>query len=37
MSYAGAKNIDEFHDKAVVGIQSSAGYEEGKAISSSWS
>jgi IMP dehydrogenase len=36
MSYAGAKNIEEFHESAVVGIQSSAGYQEGQAIETSW-
>ncbi len=36
MSYAGAVSLEDFFDKAVVGIQSAAGYEEGKAVSSSW-
>jgi IMP dehydrogenase len=37
MTYAGARSIDEFHDKAIVGLQSSAGFTEGKALDSSWS
>ncbi|MBC7868673.1 GuaB1 family IMP dehydrogenase-related protein [Candidatus Saccharibacteria bacterium] len=37
MTYAGARNIDEFHKKAIVGIQSNAGFAEGKALDSSWS
>jgi IMP dehydrogenase len=36
MSYAGARNIKEFQEKAVVGIQSSAGYQEGKALETNW-
>ena len=36
MSYAGATSLEDFYDKAIVGIQSAAGYEEGKAVSSSW-
>jgi IMP dehydrogenase len=36
MSYVGARNIDEFYEKAVVGIQSPAGYDEGKPLVSSW-
>jgi IMP dehydrogenase len=35
-SYAGAPNLRSFHDRAVVGIQSAAGYEEGKALPVSW-
>jgi IMP dehydrogenase len=36
MSYAGARNILEFQEKAVIGIQSSAGYQEGRAVESNW-
>lgn len=36
-TYAGAGNLAEFHEKAVVGIQSPSGYEEGRPLSSSWS
>ncbi|MEC5150839.1 GuaB1 family IMP dehydrogenase-related protein [Cryobacterium sp. GrIS_2_6] len=35
-SYAGATNLDEFHERSLVGIQSAAGYEEGKALPVSW-
>jgi IMP dehydrogenase len=36
-TYAGAANLTEFHEKAVVGVQSPSGYEEGRPLSSSWS
>lgn len=36
MTYAGAKNLAEFHERAVVGIQSAAGYDEGRPVASSW-
>lgn len=36
MSYAGARNIPEFWEKAVLGIQSSAGYQEGRAVETNW-
>jgi IMP dehydrogenase len=35
-TYAGARSVPEFHDRALVGIQSAAGYEEGKALPVSW-
>jgi IMP dehydrogenase len=35
-TYAGARSIPEFHDRALVGLQSAAGYEEGKALPVSW-
>lgn len=35
-TYAGAKSIEQFRERAVVGIQSAAGYEEGKALPVSW-
>ena len=35
-TYAGAATIDEFHDKAVVGIQSASGYAEGRPLHTSW-
>ena len=35
-TYAGAKTIEEFQDRARVGVQSAAGYEEGKALHVSW-
>ncbi|MCU1513417.1 MAG: guanosine monophosphate reductase [Microbacteriaceae bacterium] len=35
-TYAGASNLEQFHERALVGIQSAAGYEEGKALPVSW-
>ncbi|HWU47324.1 MAG TPA: GuaB1 family IMP dehydrogenase-related protein [Humibacter sp.] len=35
-TYAGARSVTEFHGRALVGIQSAAGYEEGKALPVSW-
>jgi IMP dehydrogenase len=35
-TYAGARNLAEFHDRAVVGIQSAAGYDEGRPQPVSW-
>ncbi len=35
-SYAGASSVREFRERALVGIQSAAGYEEGKALPVSW-
>jgi len=35
-TYAGAKSLAEFAEKAVVGIQSAAGYAEGRPLHSSW-
>jgi IMP dehydrogenase len=35
-TYAGAANLPEFHDRAVVGVQSNAGYDEGRPLGQSW-
>ncbi|MCR2825461.1 IMP dehydrogenase, partial [Microbacterium sp. zg.Y909] len=35
-TYAGAASVAEFHERAMVGVQSAAGYEEGKALPVSW-
>ncbi len=35
-TYAGAKSLTEFADKAVVGIQSAAGYAEGRPLHQTW-
>ena len=32
MSYAGATNLNEFHEKAIVGIQTNAAFREGEAL-----
>ena len=35
-TYAGAASIVEFQDRAVVGVQSAAGYDEGRPMGTSW-
>lgn len=35
-TYAGASTLEEFHEKSIVGVQSAAGYAEGKPLSVSW-
>lgn len=35
-TYAGAGTLAELHDRAVVGIQSHAGYDEGRPVGTSW-
>jgi IMP dehydrogenase len=35
-TYAGARNLEQFHDRAVVGIQSRSGFEEGRPLHASW-
>jgi len=35
-TYAGARTLEEFHDRAVVGVQTSAGYAEGRPLHASW-
>src|SRR5690625_4455148 len=35
-TYAGAQTIDEFGDRAVVGVQSRAGYDEGQPLPGGW-
>jgi len=35
-TYAGATTLPEFAERALVGVQSAAGYEEGKALPVSW-
>ncbi|MGQ4513504.1 GuaB1 family IMP dehydrogenase-related protein [Streptomyces sp. DW26H14] len=36
-TYAGASSLAQFAERAIVGVQSAAGYAEGKPLSSSWS
>jgi len=36
MAYAGARNVREFQEKAVVGVQSVSGYQEGRAVETNW-
>lgn len=35
-TYVGARTMPEMHERAVVGLQSSAGYEEGRPLPSGW-
>jgi IMP dehydrogenase len=35
-TYAGASTLEEFHERAVVGLQSSSGYAEGMPLHTSW-
>ncbi|MGZ5408826.1 MAG: GuaB1 family IMP dehydrogenase-related protein [Aeromicrobium sp.] len=35
-TYSGARTITEFAEKATVGVQSAAGYEEGRPLHASW-
>jgi IMP dehydrogenase len=35
-TYSGARTITEFHQRAVVGVQSAAGYDEGRPLHASW-
>ena len=36
MTYAGATDLEQFRQRAVVGVQSAAGYEEGRPVRQSW-
>ncbi|GAA1341596.1 GuaB1 family IMP dehydrogenase-related protein [Arthrobacter roseus] len=36
MTYAGAATLAEFRERSIVGIQSAAGYEEGRPVPQSW-
>lgn len=35
-TYAGASSLAQFHERAIVGVQSAAGYEEGRPLPQSW-
>jgi IMP dehydrogenase len=35
-TYAGASNLAELHERAVVGVQSAAGFHEGRPLEKSW-
>ena len=35
-TYAGAPTIPQFHERAVIGLQSAAGYDEGRPLHASW-
>lgn len=36
LTYAGAVDLEQFRERAVVGLQSASGYEEGRPVSASW-
>jgi IMP dehydrogenase len=36
MTYAGARSLEEFRERALVGVQSMSGYTEGMPVPSSW-
>ncbi|WP_017558399.1 GuaB1 family IMP dehydrogenase-related protein [Nocardiopsis baichengensis] len=36
MTYAGASNLQEFTERATIGLQSTAGFTEGKPVPTSW-
>ena len=35
-TYAGARDLEEFAERAVVGVQTAAGYQEGRPLPTSW-
>ena len=35
-TYAGAAGLDELHERALVGVQSAAGFTEGRPLATSW-
>jgi IMP dehydrogenase len=35
-TYAGAANLEQFHERALVGVQSAAGYAEGRPLYTGW-
>ncbi len=35
-TYAGASTLEELHDRALVGVQSAAGFTEGRPLATSW-
>jgi IMP dehydrogenase len=35
-SYCGARTLEELHERAVIGVQSTAGYLEGRPLHQSW-
>jgi IMP dehydrogenase len=35
-TYAGASTLEELHERAVVGVQSAAGFHEGRPLATSW-
>ncbi|OZM73634.1 GuaB1 family IMP dehydrogenase-related protein [Amycolatopsis antarctica] len=35
-TYAGARTLDEFHERALLGVQSAAGFAEGRPLPTGW-
>jgi IMP dehydrogenase len=35
-TYAGARTLEEFHERATIGVQSAAGFHEGRPLQTSW-
>jgi IMP dehydrogenase len=35
-TYAGARNLAEFHERALIGIQTASGYAEGRPVHAGW-
>lgn len=35
-TYAGARSLEEFAERAIVGVQSAAGYQEGRPLPKGW-
>jgi IMP dehydrogenase len=35
-TYAGARTLEDFHERALIGVQSSAGFTEGMPLPSGW-
>jgi IMP dehydrogenase len=35
-TYAGARTLGELHERALVGVQSAAGFHEGRPLPSGW-
>lgn len=35
-TYAGARSLPELHDRAMIGVQSAAGFAEGRALPAGW-
>jgi IMP dehydrogenase len=35
-TYAGARTLEELHERAVLGVQAASGFEEGRPLHESW-
>jgi IMP dehydrogenase len=35
-TYAGARTVEEYAERAIVGLQSTAGFAEGRPLHTSW-